>query len=259
MSDSQKLNPVQAKHELVLWMVMGPILLIMLFLFGFAVLFFTPVFFIYSVISALLFFRTLNAGYLVKSLLFGFLSVFTLLLFFAGTSFFTLVVGVICILLLSWLVILVLEREFKWRNLHVFELAARPVETVEEGYSMRPMPAGSLSYNREQLRSFAEFIRRNLIAVVFYQDDKVVFGLERNRFKMATFNAEYIRDSWVSFDNEGNVSVHIARGDYEKFRESYAFDQLSDSLGSVFKEFLDLHRNGKGREIIRKLDFISIS
>ena len=254
MSGNQKLNPVQAKNELVFWMVAGPILLIMLFLFGFAILFLTPLFFAYFVASALLFLRTLNGGYLLKSVLFGFLTAFTLLLFFSGTGILTIIAGLICIILLTWLIILVVIRDFKWRNLQVLELAAAPVEAVEEGYTMRPMPAGKLSSAREQLLPFAGFIRRNLIAVVYFQKDRVVFGLTRNRLKMITFGSDYVRDTWVSIDYQGNVSVHMARKDYEQYNESYAFDQLSDSLGNVFKEFFELYRKGREKEIIRKLD-----
>ena len=41
MSNARKLNSVEARNVLVFWMVAGPILLILLFLTGFAILFFT--------------------------------------------------------------------------------------------------------------------------------------------------------------------------------------------------------------------------
>jgi len=257
MGGQRKLNPVLAKNELVLWMVMGPILLILMFLFGFAILLLAPVFVIYSLTSAMLFFRTLNTGYLVKSLAFFFLSVFTILMFFTGIEIFTIVTGIIGLLMLVWLFILVLVGDFKWRIFQVLELASVPVEDIKEGYSMRPKAVSRLDYAWEQFPSFAGFIRRNLISVVYFESDRVVFGLNRNRFKMITFNSDYIRDTWVSFDRVGNVSVHIARKDYEQFNDTYAFDQLSDSLGNIFMDFFELYRKGREKEIIRKLDYIT--
>jgi hypothetical protein len=259
MKYQTKLNSVQAKNELVLWMVLGPILLILLFFTGLALLFLAPVFILYSLVSGLLFLRTLSTGYLVRCLLFFFLTIFTLLLFFMGKHVLTLVAAVLSALLLIWLVIMLLVREFKWRILQVLELAAQPVDEVREGYSMRPMPAGKLNYTWEQLLGFAGHLRQNLAAIVYYEKDKVIFGLSRNTLKMVTFSRDYLNDTWVAFDRDGHVSVHISREDHAQFRESYAFDQLCDSLGSVFTEFFHLHQQGRGQEILHKLDFIRLS
>ena len=254
MNSQTKFNSVQARNELVLWMVMGPIILILLFFTGIALLFLTPVFFIYSVVSGLLFLRTLNTGYLIRGLLFVFLTAFTLLYFFLGNHLLTWAMGAMSVLLLVWLVIMVLVREFKWRNLLVLELAAQPVEDVSEGYSMRPMPAAKLRYTWKQLLGFGRFIQRNLVAVAYYEKDKVIFSLSRNRLRMIFFSRDYINGTWVAFDRGGTVSVHISRDDYAQFRESYAFDQLSNSLGHIFGEFYGLYEQGREQDITRKLD-----
>jgi hypothetical protein len=254
----RKLNTGQIKNEVVLWMVLGPILLIFLFLFGFAIILFAPIFAVYSLISILMFFRTLNSGYLVKSMLFFFLLMFVLFMFFNGFNFFAIVAAVISGILLVWLVALIVVRDHKWRTLQLFELAAMPVDDVEDGYSMRPMPAGKLNYTWDELLSFAGFVRRNLISVIHFQKDRIIFSLERNRSKLISFNSDYISDTWVSFEKNGNVSVHISKKDYMMFRDSYAFDQLCDSLSNTYIEFFKLHQEGKEHEILRKLDFIRV-
>ncbi len=243
---------------MVLWMVMGPVILILLFLTGLAILLLTPVFLIYTVISGLLFLRTRNTGYLVKGLLFLFLTLFTLTVFFLGNHVFTLVTGAFSALLLIWLLALVLVKDFKWRNLQVLELAAQPVDEVREGYSMRPMPAGNLRYNWDELLGFAGYVRRNLVADVYFENDKVAFSLNRDRFKMITFSRDYLNGTWVAFDRQGHVSVHLSREDHAQFRESYAFDQLCNSLGSVFSGFFELYRQGREQEVVRSLDSVQL-
>lgn len=254
-----KIDAHQLRSEAILWMVMGPFLLIFLFLFGFAVILFAPICLVYGTVSLLMFFRTLNTGYLIKGLMFLFLVLFFLLFFFSGFGMFTIIAGIISSVLLVWLLVLIGIRDHKWRNMELLELAAMPVNDLAEGYSMRPMPTGKLSYQWKDLIRFTAFIRRNLISVPYFDKDKVIFSLNRSRFKLITFSSDYINDSWVSFDREGNISVHISKQDYELFRDSYAFDQLCNSLGLVFADFFKWHQQGREAEIIKKLDYIRIS
>jgi len=66
----------------------------------------------------------------------------------------------------------------------------------------------------------------------------------------------YKKDTYVTFDFNGNVSVNIAKKDYQKYKEEFTFDQLCSSLGNLFIEFLELYLKGKSREIIDKLNAI---
>ena len=44
---------------------------------------------------------------------------------------------------------------------------------------------------------------------------------------------------WTLSDFDGNVSASISKKDYLAFTEELAFDQLCDSLGKLFIEFMD--------------------
>jgi hypothetical protein len=258
MIPERKIKTFQAKNELVLWMVMGPILLVFLFLFGFGVLLFVPVLIVYCILTLLLFLRTLNMGYLLKSMLFFSLMIFALSIFFTGASVLTWTVGVFSVFLLISLIAVIVIREHRWRTTAVLEMAAMPVEEIREGYSMRPMPAGMLSYTWEELILFAGFVRKNLISVTHYELDKVVFTLDHSMGKLLSFGSADVRDTWVAFDRKGNISVHISKKDYDKFDKKYAFDELCSSLGEVYKSFFELFKEGKSQEIIRKLDILRL-
>jgi hypothetical protein len=63
----------------------------------------------------------------------------------------------------------------------------------------------------------------------------------------------FIEKTWVSFDEEGQVSVHISRETYLSFRENLALDQLCNNLGNLFIDFLEDYRKGEGVRIIDKM------
>jgi len=69
----------------------------------------------------------------------------------------------------------------------------------------------------------------------------------------------YPDTTWINFDFEGDVSVHISQKDYLDYRESLAFDQLCESLGRLFIEFAEMHQRGEGVRIIDRLDALKLS
>jgi len=167
-----------------------------------------------------------------------------------GLIFFT---GVFTLLILVVLVILILNRYYKWKTTELFELAARPVNDIKNGYTNRPLPTGKMDYSWEELLNFSNFIRSNLISVVYFEKDKIVFGLNHSRFKLITFSKDYMVGSWVSFDRHGNVSVHISADDYQNYKDAYAFNQLCENMGKVYGELFVLFRTKRKNEILQKL------
>jgi hypothetical protein len=69
---------------------------------------------------------------------------------------------------------------------------------------------------------------------------------------------DWDRDTRVVFGDAGDVSVSIVRSDYLHFMDEYTFDLLCASLGRLFSEFLDLQREGRGGEIIARLDALRL-
>lgn len=159
------------------------------------------------------------------------------------------------------IIYLVATRKFKWRGREIFELAGETVEDVGNGYTDRPRPVGKVSYSPEQIRSFARFAARHLIALPYNTSRNITLvpikmGDEYGR--LLGFLGDYRDATWVNFDIDGEVSVHIAQKDYLDYRQSLAFDQLCASLGQVFIDFCDLYNKGEGIRIIDRLDDLKI-
>lgn len=254
----RKFNTNSGRNETIFWMILGPLLVVLTFLYGFSMILFSPFCIAYSVLSLLLFIRTRNMGYMVKSLMFLFLSVFFILLLFIGYHILTLVFGGLSLIFMVLLFILIGIRDYKWRTTEMLELAAMPVKEVKNGYTMRPMPAGKADFEWNELLRFSRFIRRNLISVPYHDKDKVIFSLNRSRLKLISFSSDYIQDSWVSFDKSGQISVHISKDDYKMYKDNYAFDQLCNSLGNLYSEFFELFRENRESEIIKQIDIIRV-
>jgi hypothetical protein len=76
--------------------------------------------------------------------------------------------------LLAWLVYLLLKRKTKWKGLEVLEPAARPVKETSDGFTERPRPAGKITYSKHYRLAFADFLRKNHIALPFAERDKII-------------------------------------------------------------------------------------
>ena len=226
----------------------------------------TVVFWGYALYSLLIYVRTLNAGFLV-SMLFqatvGFLTLsmpatihdpankgWTIFFLFAELFF------------MIWLVLLTVNRKIKWRGRDILELAAAPVEKIGDGYTPRPLPSGKTELTKQQIEEFAEFARRNLIAVTYFGKDKIVFVpvvTGRESGFILGLKSDYTDETWVAFDKDGNVSVNIAHRDYLEYKESLAFDQLCASLGDLFVEFIEMRNRGEDVRIIDRLNAVGVS
>lgn len=258
MINERKIKSPEIKTEFVIWMTVTPMLLFFIFMFGIGILLILPICIVYGLVAFLMFLRTFAVGYLVKSFLFLFAIVFAISFFFVGFHPITIAIGVLLILIFAWLMVLIAIRDFKWRTLEVLELAAMPVNEVKNGYTFRPMPTGKIEYRWDELINFSKFIGRNLVSVVYVEQDKIVFSLNHSRLRLISFSRNFVNDSWVAFDRQGNISAHISEKVYKQYNNAYAFDQLCASLGDLYAEFFKLFQNNRKEEIIQKLDYIRL-
>ncbi len=160
-----------------------------------------------------------------------------------------------------FLVFVLFTRQAKWRGRDLLELAAQPIEEISEGYSQRPHPVGRCDFSRQDVLDFARFARRKLIAMTYTEPGRVVFvpvkmGTEFGYLFVR--NRDYANDTWVAFENDGQVSVNISQGDYLAFRDDFDFDQLCRSLAKVFIDFMNMYRKGQQSRIIDRLDEMKI-
>jgi hypothetical protein len=156
---------------------------------------------------------------------------------------------------------LVLTRKIKWRGRELFELAAEAVAEEGNGYTSRPRPVGKVEYSPEEMRAFAEFAARHLIALPYFTGKNITLVLIKmgDEFgRLLGLSDDYREATWVNLDDNGDVSVHIARNDYLDYRQPLAFDALCTSLGQIFIEFLELYSKGEGVRVIDRMDELQI-
>jgi hypothetical protein len=173
------------------------------------------------------------------------------LAYFLGLIFFAIV-----------MVYLAVTRRSKWRGREIFELAAEPVDETGNGYTSRPRPVGKVEYSPQQMHQFARFCARHLIALPFTTSKNITLvpikmGDEFSR--LLGLSGDYRDATWINFDIDGEVSVHIAQKDYLDYREPLAFDKLCESLGRLFIEFAEMHQRGEGVRIIDRMDALRLS
>jgi hypothetical protein len=224
------------------------------------------IFLLVSVMPFITFWRTRNAGFLAVAMFLVFAGLMCLSapsaikdksepgltpLFIVGMYILMLVVGY-----------LTLNRKLKWRGQEIFELAALTVEDTGDSFTARPRPAGQVPISKTEMIRFVDFITTNLIAFAFREDNRVVFVLTlpgNDLPYLLGIKKDYLEDTWVAIDYDGNISVNVTEDDYLLFKQDLDFDQLCQSLGNVFIEFLELSKNGQESQIIDRMNALRLN
>ena len=213
----------------------------------------------------IIYLRTRNNGYLAVT---GFILAACLMMISVppaiadksnlGLTPLLLVIMYILMLVVGYLAI---NRKLRWRGEEVFELAAMPVEDIGDSFSARPRPAGKIPVSKTEMIRFVEFMTKNLIAFAFREENRVVFVLtlpgNELPYLLGT-KKDYLEDTWVAIDYEGNITVNITEEDYLLFKMDLDFDQLCQSLGDLFREFLELSKQGQDSRIIDRMNALRL-
>ena len=150
-------------------------------------------------------------------------------------------------------------RRIKWRYREILELAARPIEGSDDGFTGRPYPAGEAPCTRDELLGFAGFLLKNGIAYPYVERDRAVFVVPRNMLlRLLGLERRYDEATYVSFGFDGNMTVQIAKKDYVQYREELTFDELCRSFAGLFEGFMALYRDGRSDRIILQLDELKL-
>ena len=221
-----------------------------------------------AILTIVSFFRTRSYGYLISALYVSSLTIFvnTLPLDYLDSGgrlpAYSQLLVFITVFFLIWVLILLLTRRTKWRGREVFELAAQNVDDVSEGFTSRPLPTGKIEASKSQVLGYAEFLKRNLVAMPYVEESRVVLVpvmMGKEYGFLYRRHIDYLNKSWISIDFQGNVSVSIAKNDYLNYQENYSFDQLCNGMGNIFIEFYEMYKKGEGIRIIDKLNSLRIS
>lgn len=160
------------------------------------------------------------------------------------------------------IVFLMVTRRLKWRGREIFELAAAPVEETGDGYTPRPRPVGKVEFSRPEILAFARFCARHLISVNYVNPRQAVFvpvRMGQEYTYLFRVGGAHLDSTWISFDFDGEVAVHVAQKDYLDYQEPLAFDKLCESLGQLFIEFAEMHRRGEGVRMIDRMNALRLS
>ncbi|MBC8320708.1 MAG: hypothetical protein H8E34_08300 [Bacteroidetes bacterium] len=225
---------------------------------------------VYAAITLGFYYRkTRSRTYLISGLyliVFG-LTLWTIQIEFAGnpslvfppiTRFF----GIWMIVFWVWLLYLMATRKVKWKGEEVLELSAVGVNPSENTFTERPLPIEKIDFLKDELISFASFMRKNQICMTYQDDDKIyIVPITMKDSMNLLINPEFnvIEKTWVSFTFTGDVTVHISKNTYLAYKENLTFDQLCKSMGSLFIEFFESYRKGESVRVIDRLDELKLN
>jgi len=160
-----------------------------------------------------------------------------------------------------WVLYLLVTKRAKWRGRDIMEAAAENVDAGESTYTPRPRPGGRLEATKEEILSFARYLKKYLMAMPHYDQDKVLLVLVKMGEEFGILfgpNINYWNRTWISIDFKGNVAVNISKEYYLDFKDNLSFDQLCESLGNLFIRFYEYYRKGEEIRIIDHLNAMKI-
>ena len=133
----------------------------------------------------------------------------------------------------------------------IFNTAAQTVISTGNGFTSRPYVAGNAQYSKEQITGFTQYLAGQMIIHPSYTESGVFLTFSMGRSPLAMRETNEI--SYVLFDNGGNITVHITKKDYKRFRKQLTFNRLCESLGDLFKRFLNYYANNQEARIMTEL------
>ncbi|MDQ7816392.1 MAG: hypothetical protein RDU14_05155 [Melioribacteraceae bacterium] len=224
--------------------------------------------FVYSIFGFIAVYRTKNSGYTFSAFYILGMSLYLFALHVDENSRKVLIQTplsklflVITVFLLIILIYMLFTRKIKWRGREILELAAVNVNEGPDTYTDRPRPIANLELTRDEVENFAEFLKRNLVAMPYYEQERILFvpvRMGQEYFYLFNNNVNYWDKTWVAFDFDGKVSAHISKKDYLEYRKNLEFDPLCESLGKLFIEFFEEMRKDEASRIIDKLNEVKI-
>jgi len=147
-----------------------------------------------------------------------------------------------------------ITKKIKSRDREILELAAKPVDETADGFTPKPFISGKSEFSQKEINRFSKFLLKNLIALPFREENKMVFLLEYSSIHLLFLKWNYSSLTHITFHNDGTIVVNISKKSYLRYKDELTFDQLCASLGDLFKEFLVHFKNGNENKIIKILD-----
>jgi hypothetical protein len=153
------------------------------------------------------------------------------------------------------------RKKLKYKGRELMELAAWDVEEGPDTYTERPRPAGVVEYSKYDIIDFGNQLKKILVCYPFVEENRVILvpikmGNEFELLYKPKYN--YISKTWISFDFDGQVSVHISKKDYLDYKDDLSFDSLCKSLGQLMITFADFYMKGDKVRITDRLNAVKM-
>lgn len=249
MEESQKLKPFNWGVVVIIFLVMLPFFIFLRNILNYEtkIIVFGMVLLLFSLINFIIWIKFRN---LLSHILIWICLVMALSYFFDYKGIFFIIPYVV--LAVIYLVFLVSDSIYRSNYKKILEIAARTINEKENGFTNRPFPVGRAKYSTDELSGFARFLKKHKIAFPFLEEKGIMLGI--NDYTKFWFGRPISqKDSYVSFDLQGNVTVNIAKKEYRKYRDKLSFDRLCESLGELFKTFLEKYQKGEEQKILDRL------
>lgn len=160
-----------------------------------------------------------------------------------------------------WLMYVGYQKKLKYRGREVMELAAWDVDEGPDTYTERPRPAGIVDYSKYDIIDFGNHLKSKLVCMPFQEENRVLLVPVKMGDEYEFLykpNYDYLSKTWISFDFDGQVSVHISRKDYLDYKDDLSFDHLCESLGQLMITFAGFYMKGDKVRIMDRLNSVKI-
>ncbi|MCD4697036.1 MAG: hypothetical protein K8S16_12440, partial [Bacteroidales bacterium] len=129
--------------------------------------------------------------------------------------------------------------------------AAQQVFEVSNGYTNRPYSGGKTEVGNTDILGLARFLAGKEIIIYDAGPQLITYAFSMNTSPLV--DPQLNKVSYMSFDQEGNISVHISERDYKQYKNKLSFDQLCGSFVNMFKQFLEYYKDGNEDRIVTEL------
>jgi len=133
----------------------------------------------------------------------------------------------------------------------LFQLASQQVFEVSSGFTNRPYTGGKTNVERKEILGLARYLAGENILVFESEPEVITYTFSMNTSPLAVSQLKKL--SYVAFDKDGNISVHISERDYREYKNQLSFDQLCASFSTLFKQFLEYYKDGNEVRIRNEL------
>lgn len=133
----------------------------------------------------------------------------------------------------------------------LFQLASQQVFEVSNGFTNRPYTGGKTNVDRKEILGLARYLTGENIVVFESDPDIITYVFSMNTSPLSVSNLKNL--SYLAFDKDGNISVHISENDYREYKNQLSFDQLCASFSTLFKQFLEYYKDGNEERIKNEL------